>query len=55
LIAKLAAYALGAIWGGLAGGIFVEAATAVSPTSFIFAQSLLVVLAVILGGQASLQ
>jgi branched-chain amino acid transport system permease protein len=54
LIAKLAAYALGAVWGGLAGGVFVEASTAVSPTSFIFAQSLLVVLAVILGGQGSL-
>ena len=53
LTAKLAAYFIGAVWGGLAGGIFVEAATAVAPASFVFAQSLLVVLAVILGGQGS--
>ncbi len=54
LTVKLAAYGLGAIWGGLAGALFVEALTAVSPTSFTFTQSLLVVMAVILGGQGSL-
>jgi branched-chain amino acid transport system permease protein len=54
LLAKLAAYGFGAVWGGLAGAIFVESSTAVSPTSFIFAQSLLVLMAVILGGPGSL-
>jgi branched-chain amino acid transport system permease protein len=51
---KLAAYGLGAIWGGLAGALYVESAGAVSPTSFTFTQSLLVVIAVLLGGQGSL-
>ena len=54
LLAKLAAYGLGAIWGGLGGALFVEYQTAVSPTSFMFAQSLLVVMAVVLGGNGSL-
>lgn len=54
LAVKLAAYGLGAIWGGLSGAIYVESAGAVSPTSFTFAQSLLVVMAVVLGGQGSL-
>lgn len=51
---KLTAYGLGAIWGGLAGALYVESAGAVSPTSFTFTQSLLVVIAVLLGGQGSL-
>lgn len=54
MAAKLAAYGLGAIWGGLAGGLYVESAGAVSPTSFTFTQSLLVVVSVLLGGQGSL-
>jgi branched-chain amino acid transport system permease protein len=54
LLAKIAAYGFGAVWGGLAGALFVESETAVSPTSFTFVQSLLVVMAVILGGQGSL-
>jgi len=54
LTAKLAAYGLGAIWGGLAGGVYVESVGAVSPTSFTFAQSLLVVMSVVLGGAGSL-
>lgn len=53
LVAKLWAYGLGAIWGGFAGGVFVEANTAVSPRSFTFDQSLAIVMAVILGGQGS--
>jgi branched-chain amino acid transport system permease protein len=54
LTTKLAAYGFGAVWGGLAGALFVVSATAVSPSSFMFAQSLLVLMAVILGGQGSL-
>lgn len=53
-IAKLTAYGLGAIWGGLAGSIYVVSVGAVSPTSFTFAQSLLIVMSVVLGGQGSL-
>ncbi|MGE3872023.1 MAG: branched-chain amino acid ABC transporter permease [Parvibaculaceae bacterium] len=53
-IAKLGAYGLGAIWGGFAGSIYVVSVGAVSPTSFNFTQSLLVVMAVVLGGQGSL-
>jgi branched-chain amino acid transport system permease protein len=54
LAAKLAAYGLGAIWGGLAGSVYVESVGAVSPTTFTFAQSLLVVMSVVLGGAGSL-
>lgn len=54
LASKLWAYGLGAVWGGLAGAVFVEAMTAVSPTSFTFDESLMVVIAVVLGGQGSL-
>ena len=50
---KLWAYGLGAVWGGLSGAVFVEALTAVSPTSFTFDESLSIVIAVILGGQGS--
>jgi branched-chain amino acid transport system permease protein len=54
LAAKLAAYGLGGIWGGLAGSVYVESVGAVSPTTFTFAQSLLVVMSVVLGGAGSL-
>jgi branched-chain amino acid transport system permease protein len=54
LAAKLSAYGLGAIWGGLAGSVYVESVGAVSPTTFTFAQSLLVVMSVVLGGAGSL-
>jgi len=53
-LVKLAAYGLGAIWGGLAGSIYVVSVGAVSPTSFTFGQSLLIVMSVVLGGQGSL-
>jgi branched-chain amino acid transport system permease protein len=53
-LTKLSAYGLGAIWGGFAGSIYVVSVGAVSPTSFTFGQSLLVVMSVVLGGQGSL-
>jgi branched-chain amino acid transport system permease protein len=53
-LVKLAAYGLGSIWGGLAGSVYVVSVGAVSPTSFTFSQSLLIVMSVILGGQGSL-
>jgi branched-chain amino acid transport system permease protein len=53
-IVKICAYGLGAIWGGFAGSIYVVSVGAISPTSFTFGQSLLIVMCVVLGGQGSL-
>ncbi|MGN6600246.1 MAG: branched-chain amino acid ABC transporter permease [Actinomycetales bacterium] len=50
---KLAAYIAGAIWGGLAGVLFAAQLSAVSPASFTFLQSALVLMAVVLGGMGS--
>ncbi|WP_244894097.1 branched-chain amino acid ABC transporter permease [Planobispora rosea] len=50
---KLAAYIAGAIWGGLAGVLFAAHLSAVSPASFTFLQSALVLMAVVLGGMGS--
>lgn len=50
---KLAAYIAGAVWGGLAGVLFAAHLSAISPTSFTFLQSALVLMAVVLGGMGS--
>ncbi|MFC7385611.1 branched-chain amino acid ABC transporter permease [Sphaerisporangium rhizosphaerae] len=50
---KLAAYIAGAIWGGLAGVLFAAQLSAISPGSFTFLQSALVLMAVVLGGMGS--
>ncbi|MGN6612538.1 MAG: branched-chain amino acid ABC transporter permease [Angustibacter sp.] len=50
---KLAAYIAGAIWGGLAGVLFGAQLSAISPQSFTFLQSALVLMAVVLGGMGS--
>ncbi|HEV7932613.1 MAG TPA: branched-chain amino acid ABC transporter permease [Actinomadura sp.] len=50
---KLAAYVAGAVWGGMAGMLFAGQLTAISPTSFTFLQSALVLMAVVLGGMGS--
>ncbi len=50
---KLAAYVTGAVWGGLAGVLFGAQLSAVSPASFTFLQSALVLMAVVLGGMGS--
>ncbi|MCW2914562.1 MAG: inner-rane translocator [Actinomycetia bacterium] len=50
---KLAAYIAGAVWGGLAGVLFAAQLSAVSPASFTFLQSALVLMAVVLGGMGS--
>jgi branched-chain amino acid transport system permease protein len=50
---KLAAYITGAVWGGLAGVLFGAHLSAVSPASFTFLQSALVLMAVVLGGMGS--
>ncbi|MEU7987267.1 branched-chain amino acid ABC transporter permease [Streptosporangium canum] len=51
---KLAAYIAGAVWGGLAGVLFAAQLSAISPTSFTFLQSALVLMAVVLGGMGSI-
>lgn len=51
---KLAAYIAGAVWGGLAGVLFAAHLSAISPTSFTFLQSALVLMAVVLGGMGSI-
>ncbi|MEV7008978.1 branched-chain amino acid ABC transporter permease [Streptosporangium sp. NPDC051022] len=50
---KLAAYVAGAVWGGLAGVLFAAQLSAVSPASFTFLSSALVLMAVVLGGMGS--
>ncbi|MEU8270336.1 branched-chain amino acid ABC transporter permease [Sphaerisporangium sp. NPDC049002] len=50
---KLAAYIAGAVWGGLAGVLFAGQLSAISPGSFTFLQSALVLMAVVLGGMGS--
>lgn len=50
---KLLAYVFGAIWGASAGVLFAAHLSAVSPQSFVFLQSALVLMAVVLGGMGS--
>jgi branched-chain amino acid transport system permease protein len=50
---KLAAYIAGAVWGGLAGILFGAQLTAISPQSFTFLWSALILMAVVLGGMGS--
>ncbi|MET0843802.1 MAG: branched-chain amino acid ABC transporter permease [Mycetocola sp.] len=50
---KLLAYIFGAIWGGIGGVLFAGHFSAVAPQSFIFLQSALVLMAVVLGGMGN--
>lgn len=50
---KLMAYIIGAIWGGFAGTMMGAHLSAISPNSFLFLYSALVLMAVVLGGMAS--
>ncbi|MEO6309269.1 MAG: branched-chain amino acid ABC transporter permease [Leifsonia sp.] len=52
---KLMAYIFGAIWGGFGGILFAAHLSAVSPQSFIFLQSALVLMAVVLGGMGNMR
>ncbi|TFD75668.1 branched-chain amino acid ABC transporter permease [Cryobacterium fucosi] len=52
---KLLAYIFGAIWGGFGGLLFAAHLSAVSPQSFIFLQSALVLMAVVLGGMGNMR
>jgi branched-chain amino acid transport system permease protein len=51
---KLYAFALGALWGGLAGVIFANFQGFVSPESFTFMESVFIVTMVVLGGMGSI-
>lgn len=47
---KLLAYSLGALFGGFAGSLFAVYMSAISPESFDFMQSVMILLAIVLGG-----
>ncbi|GAC1403824.1 MAG: branched-chain amino acid ABC transporter permease [Chloroflexota bacterium] len=51
---KLLAYALGAVWAGIAGSFLAVQLSAISPESFTFNQSVQVLIVVVLGGLASI-
>ncbi|WP_019241733.1 MULTISPECIES: branched-chain amino acid ABC transporter permease [Bacillus] len=51
---KLLAYATGAVIGSLAGCVFAVKMTAISPQSFSFTQSVMILAAVVLGGLGSI-
>jgi ABC-type branched-subunit amino acid transport system permease subunit len=51
---KLAAYVIGAIFGAMAGAFFAINLGAISPESFSFTQSVLILMAVILGGMGKI-
>jgi branched-chain amino acid transport system permease protein len=51
---KLAAYVVGAIYGSVAGAFFAINLGAISPESFSFRQSVLILMAVILGGMGKI-
>jgi branched-chain amino acid transport system permease protein len=51
---KLAAYVTGAVFGGVAGSFFAVKMTAISPESFMFTQSLLILLGVVIGGRGKI-
>ncbi len=54
MTSKLWAFALGALWGGLAGVVFANAQGFVSPESFTFMESVFIVTMVVLGGMGSI-
>ena len=51
---KLYAYVIGAVFGGVAGSFFAAKMTAISPETFQFNQSVLILLAVVLGGMGKI-
>ena len=51
---KLSAYIMGAMFAGLAGCFFAAKMTAISPDSFTFLQSLMIVVAMVLGGMGKI-
>ncbi|MEO6827063.1 MAG: branched-chain amino acid ABC transporter permease [Microbacteriaceae bacterium] len=53
--AKLMAYIFGAVWGGMAGVLFAAHLSAVSPQTFVFLNSALLLMAVVLGGMGNIR
>lgn len=51
---KLYAYVIGAVFGGVAGSFFAAKMTAISPETFMFQQSVLILLGVVLGGMGKI-
>lgn len=51
---KLYAFVIGAIFGGVAGSFFAIKMTAISPETFLFTQSAMILLAVVLGGMGKI-
>jgi branched-chain amino acid transport system permease protein len=51
---KLAAFAMGASFGGIAGGIFASIQSFISPESFILIESVMVLAMVVLGGMGNI-
>ncbi|MCG6931304.1 MAG: branched-chain amino acid ABC transporter permease [Desulfofustis sp.] len=51
---KLAAFSLGAFWAGIAGVIFAAKTTFISPRSFTFIESAIILSIVVLGGMGSI-
>jgi branched-chain amino acid transport system permease protein len=51
---KLYAYVIGAVFGGVAGCFFAAKMTAISPETFMFTQSVLILLGVVLGGMGKI-
>jgi branched-chain amino acid transport system permease protein len=52
--AKLAAFALGATWAGVAGVLFAAKTTFINPASFTFLESAMILSIVVLGGMGSI-
>lgn len=52
--AKLAAFALGATWAGMAGVLFAAKTTFINPASFTFMESAMILSIVVLGGMGSI-
>lgn len=51
---KLYAFVIGAIFGGVAGSFYAIKMTAISPETFVFTQSAMILLAVVLGGMGKI-
>ncbi|RUM39131.1 MAG: branched-chain amino acid ABC transporter permease [Desulfobulbus sp.] len=51
---KLYAYVIGAMFGGIAGCFFAAKMTAISPETFTFSQSVLILLGVVMGGMGKI-
>ena len=52
--ARLLAFIIGSVFGALAGSFMAIKMTAISPRSFLFTQSVMILLAVVLGGMGKI-